>query len=375
MPELLIFLFVSFAAGYVLLLLLCRAGWFLTAPFQAAHGAGELPSVSVIVPARNEAGNIGACLTALTKQNYPQQLLEILVVDDASEDETAAIAAAFPGVKVIRLPQQEGMVAYKKRALSAGIAAGSGALIVTTDADCVAGQDWLRTMACFQQQTGAHMVAAPVVFAKGKGLVSVFQSLDFMTMQGVTAAVLKFRLGSMANGANLLFTRAAFERVNGYEGATHLASGDDYLLMNKLRLTYRQGLYYLKARAAIVTTMPQPDWPSFFSQRVRWASKSGKYKDGGVTAMLLLVYFFNLMLFVFFAAGFWVAAAWQFLGAALIFKLFGELVLLLPVARFFQRGSLLWWFPLLQPLHILYIIAAGFFGMLGGYSWKGRKVR
>lgn len=375
MPDLLILIPACLCIAYVALLLVCRSGWRLSRKEVLPEKEAVLPSLSVIIPARNEAVNIGNCLESLMRQNYPEYLLEIVVVDDASEDNTAAIASSFSGAKVIRLPHQEGMVAYKKRALSAGIAQSSGSLIITTDADCVAGENWLSSMVAFQQRSKAHMVAGPVVFAQKKGLLSVFQSLDFMTMQGITAAVLKFRMGSMANGANLLFTRTAFESVQGYDGATHLASGDDYLLMNKLRLTYRKGLCYLRAKEAIVTTAPQPDWTSFFNQRVRWASKSGRYKDAGVTGMLLLVYLFNLSLLLLFIAGFWNASCREWLWKILLLKTFSELLLLIPVATFFRRGGQLWWFPFLQPLHILYVVSAGFFGMLGGYSWKGRRVR
>lgn len=404
MPDFLIVFLLLLAAAYVALLLAYRLGWSRTPAFSLEEmnnisrdsfpqrrSAGSdamnqpdvssnpedllLPSVSVIIPARNEAAHIGACLAALKRQHYPEHLLEIIVVNDASEDDTAAIAAGFEGVKILDLKAEKGMVAYKKMALSAGIAHSKGEWIVTTDADCVAGENWLISLALFHQQTNARMIAAPVVFEEKSGLLSVFQSLDFMTMQGITGAVLRYRLGSMANGANLAFTRAAFESVKGYEGATHLASGDDYLLMNKLRITHKEGLFYLKSKAAIVTTQPQPDLTSFFNQRVRWASKSGKYKDPGVTLMLLLVYVFNLSLLAFFVSGFWQTEAWRWLWKILVIKTFAELLLLYPVADFFERKKQLWYFPFLQPLHILYVVAAGFFGMIGSYSWKGRKVR
>lgn len=365
-------------AAYLLLMLLFQLGWQLTPDISVSDNA-DLPSVSIIIPARNEAENIGDCLRAIEGQNYPKELLEVIVVDDHSEDQTAEIATAFAGVTVLHLKDlmrmEKGMVAYKKMALSAGIAHSKGTLILTTDADCVAGENWIRSMALYQRQTKAGMIAGPVVFEKKSGMLSTFQSLDFMTMQGITAAVLRFRLGSMANGANLLFTRAAFEAVKGYEGATHLASGDDYLLMNKLRQQNKDSLYYLKSRAAIVTTAPQPDLNAFFQQRVRWASKSGKYKDAGVTAMLLLVYLLNLSLLLLFSFGFWQVTAWQVLWKILLLKIVAELILLMPVAGFFKRRSLLLWFPWLQPLHILYVVSAGFFGMLGSYSWKGRKVK
>jgi hypothetical protein len=59
----------------------------------------------------------------------------------------------------------------------------------------------------------------------------------------------------------------------------------------------------------------------------------------------------------------------------LLAKVVIELVFLLPVAVFYRKTRELLFFPLLQPLHILYIIMAGFLGKFGTYHWKGRQVK
>jgi chlorobactene glucosyltransferase len=69
---------------------------------------GRAPAMAVIVPARNEAENIGACLKSLIGQDYPPSRLSIVVVDDHSADATAAIVAAlardYPQVQLLRAP-------------------------------------------------------------------------------------------------------------------------------------------------------------------------------------------------------------------------------------------------------------------------------
>jgi hypothetical protein len=52
-----------------------------------------------------------------------------------------------------------------------------------------------------------------------------------------------------------------------------------------------------------------------------------------------------------------------------------ELIFLLPVARFYQKATLLWYFFPAQPFHILYTVMAGFLGQVGSYEWKGRKLK
>jgi hypothetical protein len=64
----------------------------------------------------------------------------------------------------------------------------------------------------------------------------------------------------------------------------------------------------------------------------------------------------------------------KLLGALFILKLLAELCFLWPVAGFFGKRRSLWLFPLLQPLHILYIVLAGFLGFFGTYTWKGRQI-
>src|SRR5688572_6065101 len=99
-------------------------------------------SITVIIPARNEEKNIGRLLTALQQQNYPKNLLEIVVVDDHSTDTTGEIARQFTNVKVLPLPDDD-INSYKKKAIETGIAASAGELIITTDADCWCDDNWL----------------------------------------------------------------------------------------------------------------------------------------------------------------------------------------------------------------------------------------
>lgn len=368
------------ALAYAVLMLLYRSGWQRQPLFRAGAVPGDT-KVSVIVPARNEAPNIGACIDSILAQDYPPVLLEVIVIDDHSTDATAAIVNGYddPRVRCLSLAEYlqpgERLHAYKKKALGIGIARSSGQLIVTTDADCTAGTAWLKTLAACYEQENPVMIAAPVDFSSGNRVVELLQSIDFMSMQGITAAAHALQLGHMGNGANLAFARDAFEAVGGYAGTDHLASGDDYLLLLKMQQQFPGRIAYVKSEAAIVRTAPQPDWSSFLQQRIRWASKSGKYNDHRLTAILVLVYGYNLSFAVLLVAAFFSPLAAAALAGSFVLKTASELYYLFPVARFFGKAKQLCFFVFLQPLHILYIILAGFLGMIGTYRWKGRNVR
>ncbi len=337
--------------------------------------------ISVIIPARNEGRNIGACIESVLAQKYPLGLFEVIVVDDHSEDDTALVAGEYEdrNVNCIRLadvmePEQK-INSYKKAAIAAGIAASRGALIVTTDADCITPNSWLMHIAAVYEQQAPVMIVAPVIYSVEYNVVQVFQLIDFMSMQGITAAAHTLRLGNMSNGANLAFSKAAYEEVGAYAGIDHLASGDDLLLMMKMNKAFPGRIAYLKSRNAIVSTTPQPTWRSFLQQRIRWASKSGKYNDVRLTAILLFVYLYNLSFVVLAVAGIFDHSLFCLAGGMLVMKVVAEFLFLLPVSRFFRDEWVLWYFPFLQPLHILYIVLAGFLGFVGGYKWKGRQVK
>lgn len=379
--NIVLLLCILLTVAYATLMIVYRRGWMLEKEFAVPPNYEPATRITVVIPARNEAANIGPCIESMLAQIYPSYLLEIIVVDDHSEDNTAAIVAEYAdhNVRCIDLAQHlnesEPTNAYKKAAIAAGITLAAGELIVTTDADCTAPNMWLRYIAARYEQTGADMIVAPVQYKARNTILQVFQLIDFMSMQGITAAAHTLKLGNMSNGANLAFRKVAFREVGGYEGISHLASGDDYLLMMKIHQQNPDGITYLKSTLATVTTPAQPDWQSFLQQRIRWASKSGKYNDRRLTMVLLLVYAFNVMVLLLSLSSFFHPAL-QFTAAAVVaVKILSEYYYLQPVSRFFGNERALWYFPFLQPLHVTYIVLAGFLGFVGVYEWKGRRVK
>lgn len=374
-----IVVYISFISTvlYILLMALYRIGWHRQADFILQPGYQPKTKISVIVPARNEEDHIADCIKSLLAQEYPSGLLEIIVVDDHSTDRTGEIIQSFADVRYVDLSRHMAgeVLSFKKQALATGIALAQGELIVTTDADCKTGTQWLRHIAAIYERDNPVMIVAPVDFTCGSSIVQLFQSLDFMSMQGITAATLQLKLGNMCNGANLAFQRTAFENVGGYSGVDHIASGDDYLLMMKLNKAFPDAISYLKSRDAIVYTPPQPDWKSFLQQRIRWASKSGKYDDTKMTIVLSLVYLFNLLFVPMSVVSMLYPEFRFYLFCIFAAKVMAELFYLYPVAGFFNKRVQLLLFPLLQPLHIAYIILAGLLGFAGVYKWKDRQVK
>src|SRR5450432_35318 len=333
--------------------------------------------VSVIIPARNEAGNIGNCLDSLQAQSYTKNYTEIIVVNDFSTDETALLAMKHPvGCVLINLSDHiSGVInSYKKKAIETGIAQSSGELIICTDADCIMGPDWIRILVNAFKKEKLQFISAPVKINVNKSALSVFQALDFISLQGITGAAVYKNLYPMCNGANLAYTRKAYQAVGGFSHIDHIASGDDMLLMNKIQSAYPGESHYIKDPAAIVSTAAAENIKAFLNQRIRWASKISHYKHPSTFITLALVYLVNAFLLVLFISCFFYGH-WRWLLILIAFKTISEYFFVSKVAIFFHQQSLMKYFPFCQPFHILYTVIAGSFGSFGKYEWKNRKVK
>jgi len=120
---------------------------------------GTNPLVSVIVPVRDGAALVGACLEALCAQTWPRDRLELIVVDDGSVDETRGRVRQFP---VDLLPQRGVGSPYAAR--NAGIARARGEILAFTDADCVPEKDWVARGVATLEDVAADLAAGHVRF-------------------------------------------------------------------------------------------------------------------------------------------------------------------------------------------------------------------
>lgn len=366
---------------YAILILLYRY-WLLRLPVFIPKEKETHTFFSVIIPARNEADNIPHCLVSVLSQNYPSALFEVILINDHSTDETEALVRElqnrFVNLRLLNLAeriQDRQLNAYKKKAIELAIAESKGEWIVTTDADCMVQSDWLRLYDAYIQEKNPVFVAAPVMFTSPGGFLANFQLLDFISLQAITAASVSAGFHTMCNGANLAYRKNVFYEVGQFRGIDQLASGDDMLLMHKIKLQYPQDLGYLYNPGSIVTTAPMPDWKSFLNQRIRWASKAASYQDRSIFWTLSLVYAFNALLCLLFCVGLFIPDGLLYWLLLVLAKTLLEYSLLIPAARFYGETTVLGWFPIMQPFHILYTVVAGWLGKFGSYEWKGRTVK
>lgn len=362
---------------YVVLVLYMRNGW-MKLPTIHLDSVMPVSKVTVIIAARNEANNISRTLNCLVDQEYPKELLEVIVVDDHSTDRTGEIVASYfdQGVKLITLNEGNKLNSYKKFAINKAIHASSGDIIITTDADCRMGSKWILSIVQYMESQDKLMVSSPVCYDEEKSYFERLQTLEFLYLIGLGAAGIGNGNPTTCNGANLAYRKSLFFEMGGFKGIDELASGDDELLLHKVAEQYADRIGFCKSREAIVYTDAKENLKSFLSQRKRWASKSTKYKDKKVVVLGVCIWLFNLSFFLsilFLLVGIYDAS--ELVITSFMMKFLVELAFLSPIMSFVNRKELLWSLPLLTIVHSLYFVYIGVVGNIGKYDWKGRTVK
>jgi len=334
-------------------------------------------SISIIIPARNEEHYIYDCLFSLLAQQYPPNLVEIIVVDDGSTDNTPSIvfniSQSFPRVKLFPIDRDDSIISHKKFAISEGIKLSSNELIFTTDADCIAPPLWIETMIShFEENVG--IVSGVVIFNREneKNLFHKIQSLEFLSLVIAGAGSIAADLPIIANGANLAYRRSVFEQVEGFKGIDNLKSGDDDLFIQKVsRLT----AWKIKSAAelsAIMQTNPVPNVAAFLNQRARWASKSMHYHNPLFVFYLISVYLFYVMLFFTVPLSLLQKSLFSFPLIAFLLKFLFDFLLLQKGTKIVGRRDLLKYILFAELFQIPYILWVGLNGLFGKFSWKDR---
>lgn len=335
-------------------------------------------TVSIIVAARNEETTITTCIHSLLAQNYPSHLIEIIVVDDDSTDTTLSQLKFLKVGNPIKLIQLNPVTEKgKKAAIAKAINQATHELIVTTDADCEVSPYWITTLVNHYENEFQTMLLGPVAFYGEKNLFEKIQSLEFMALLGITAGAANLGKPLLCNGANLAYTKSAFIAFNGFESNTAIASGDDMLLLQKIRNKQPDSIAFVMSNSAMVKTIAQPSLKKFIAQRKRWFTKSLVTSDKQANKVAFLVFLICSLIIINTVVG----LIWQsnyFLYYA--FTLFSmkslvDFMFLYSVTRFFKKTKLLVYFPLAQLFIIVFTLLMAFVSITKTYNWKGRRVR
>jgi poly-beta-1,6-N-acetyl-D-glucosamine synthase len=350
---------------YCLLVLTLVVGWWRSVAQKNPPETEHEQFISVIIPVRNEKHNITRLRDSLLAQDYTNY--QIIFIDDHSTDNTLTFIQSLADPRIHVYPN---IGHGKKKAITQGVSRSEGSIVVTTDADCTHASSWLKSINRYFQQGDVVLLAGPVVMGQNKSIFSNMQSIEFASLIGSAAATTALGIPTMCNGANLAYRKEVFEAVNGYEGNDHIPSGDDEFLMRKILNKFEGRMRFATMSEAIVTTEAQPNLSSFFSQRVRWASK---WKHNSSISTILLAIFIVISQIATIVCFFLLTSVSILPVVALICKFVVEFIFLFSVCRFFKIRWHWLAFLLLQILYPFYVVFTGLASNFWSYSWKQRK--
>jgi cellulose synthase/poly-beta-1,6-N-acetylglucosamine synthase-like glycosyltransferase len=328
--------------------------------------------ISVVIAARNEEDHIGYILDDLKNQNFSS--FEVLVVDDHSEDRTREFIireiASDKRFSIFRTKKTG-----KKEALTTGINAAKGTVVITTDADCRVHPEWLSHINSYFQQSTTKLAFGGVRIFEDGTFFSSLQSMEFSSLIGSGAALLSFNVPSMCNGANLAFRKEIFEEVHGYEGNLEIPSGDDEFLLRKVFKQYPKGVVFMNQSETVVSTAPQLTVKRFIHQRIRWA---GKWRHNQVflsKVLALFVFSFQLCAGILMLLGIAGTMDRKLVAVLLSIKIIVEFIFLKKVSHFLRipwRWSV---FLVLQVFYPFYVVFIGLISNFQSFEWKGRTLK
>ena len=369
----------------VILLLLALVHVGFVAFFRVGLGrmragrASAQPRVSIIVPARDEEALLPRCIASLQRQEgYPAHQIEIIVVDDRSEDSTAEIVRQFaardPRVRLVQVEGNPKGYSPKKNAVDQGIAAARGEILLPIDADCEAHPRWLAAMIrAFEPDVA--MVSGFAELDRPDHPEELFiriQSLELLSLFACAAGSTTMGWVLASSGACQAYRRSTWEAIGGFGEIGPLVSGDDDLMAQRVARLAPGRIVFAADPEARVLTEPMRTLRAFYEQRKRWGSKYTHHKPSYV-AFLTLFYLLNLLL-ISAPLALWLggAALLPPVLLALGLKWGAEYALLARAAERFQRRDLLRYFPLWALLHLPYIVFMGPVSLFGKVVWKGR---
>ena len=331
--------------------------------------AKDITAISIIISARNEAKNIRSCLDSVLSLDYPVGKLEIIVIDDNSEDTTFEIASSYSQILVIQNNRKG-----KKAAMAFGASISKNPWLWFLDADTILHKDAAKLAHAKIAQTDANFIACPIMYPTRNGFLNAFQILDASVTMAVTAAGIMSKQFYSANGANMLVKKQAFMQVGGFNGNEEFASGDDVFLIQKMAQLDDSKVVFLKSRRMAAITKDEDTWSGFFQQRKRWATKSSAYTHGGLKKIQASVFAMHLAILLWIVASTIYPIAF-FVGLLMLFvKGVIDYLLIQNITHFFEvKDANKWFIPafFFYFLYLFFMAAHAIFPST--YRWKGRE--
>ena len=318
-----------------------------------------IPHSSFIIACRNEINNLPTLLESI--QNQTLKPSKVIFVDDNSTDETYNFllnqAKKHPYIKVIKNTSKG-----KKSALIQAAKLATSEYLIFTDADCILNKNYIYLAQQYLSQNNSDMLLGAVDIIEEKNFFNIIETIEFASLQAITAYTALLNNPIMCNGANLIIRRTTYlqniDKIN-----INIASGDDMFMLHALKKN-KAKINYLYNSEYIVKTKGTNSLKKFLQQRTRWAAKSINYTDPTTILTAIIVATINIFLFIapfsLFLTNYSLLHTPYSLLLIFLIIFIIENIILLPYLFKYKQYRILKYYPLLFPimslLYPLYII-------------------
>jgi cellulose synthase/poly-beta-1,6-N-acetylglucosamine synthase-like glycosyltransferase len=339
----------------------------------------RLPAVSIIVSMHNEQTNIEGCLHSLLQQRYPQEKMEIILVNDRSTDKTAELLEKFSrenkNIHTIDIKEIPPDFASKKYALDTAIRKqAKGEIILLTDADGRPGPLWIKSMvSLFCADVGMVLGYAPYTTkAPFNRLIFRLLALEYFSHAAISATTTGLGYPATCVATNIAYRKELFLQLDGFGRYKNYPSGDDDLFMQRVRDETRWKICYATGTDTHVYNTPPASWNKFYHQRLRYASK-GFFYSTAITALLIAYFLFNLLYLLMPLLSLQNKYYLFPLLISLLLKLLAETIFFYQTANIIHDKRNLSILPLFSLLHIPYVVYFSLAAQVQRFEWGGIK--
>lgn len=273
-----------------------------------------LPSISILIPCRNEEKNLPQTLAALEQLVYPKQKIQVILGNDKSWDKTGEIlqswAANHSFSEYLEIEEPEHLqMNGKANALHQMAKFATGEVLLFTDADCQVPPFWALRMAQAWVSTRSGIITG-VTTVTGSHFFEKMQAMDWWLTLGMVKVLsdLGFAVTSMGN--NMLISREAYLAVGGFEGIPFSLTEDFEIARQAGEKGYKNT--HVVSSENLIHTKAQPGYLKLLSQRKRWMDGAMALPPIWKLILGLQVMFFPAILFLVILHPFEGIMLWSF---------------------------------------------------------------
>jgi len=308
--------------------------------------SGKTLPVSVIVCAKNEAKNLAEFLPSIINQVYDD--FEIVLINDASSDETASVMEGFrrknKNIKIIDVENIETFWGNKKYALTLGIKAAKNDYLLFTDADCKpVSKHWISKM-MHHFSSEKTIVIGYGKYKKEKSLVNLF--VRYETLLTAIQYFSYAKLGSpyMAVGRNLAYHRDEFFNVKGFINHMHLKSGDDDLFIQDA--AFKANTAICTAKKSFTESLAPSSFATWFRQKRRHVSTANHYK--AKHQFFLGLFYCSKLLFYILGSTLFFFCSWKIITPIVFSYYLTTFIIVFLAAKKLQEKQIVLFLPFLE---------------------------